>query len=397
MDPGLCVPEMGRRTLWRPSFADRLNSTIGPVRSKPPFCYQEGRHGNADLRYVHGIPILTVQGRPDEIGAAVGLLALRPGRRMADFPDDLLRKFWLSPLRWPILHLGRRLARRFPTDYRREMDAMFASANLDHDRAVLANTFYDVKKVAFCSALMVTAERSTEGGPLLGRNLDYPPLGYAHEFSLVTVYRPSAARHAFASIGFPGMVGCLSGMNDTGLTVAVMEAYQVRFGNKRLDLAGMPFALCFRRLLEECSSIAEACALLNTMKRTGLNSLVVADRDGVAVFEITPDRVVVRGPGDGTCICTNHFCTPELRPLVRLNLFKTREHFTTLEQVVRKRKRFGVPDLHSALHSVCDQEITMQTMVFEPRRLRLHLAIGTIPASAGPLRVVDLRPFLQRR
>ena len=47
------------------------------------------------------------------------------------------------------------------------------------------------------------------------------------------------------------MVGCFSGMNDAGLTVAVMEAYQV------------PFALCLRRLLEQCSSIEEARALLN--------------------------------------------------------------------------------------------------------------------------------------
>jgi len=191
------------------------------------------------------------------------------------------------------------------------------------------------------------------------------------------------------------MVGCLSGINDAGLTVAVMEAYQVRFGNKWLNLSGMPFALCFRRLLEECSSIGEACALLNTMKRTGLNSLVVADRNGVAVFEITSDRVVVRGPQDGTCICTNHFCTKELRPLVSFNLFKTHDHFASLEQVTWQRKKLGVTDLHTALHTVCDPEMTLQTMIFEPRTLRLHLAIGSVPASAGTMNVMDLGSLLQ--
>jgi hypothetical protein len=150
----------------------------------------------------------------------------------------------------------------------------------------------------------------------------------------------------------------------------------------------------FRRLLEECSSIGEARALLNTMKRTGLNSLVVADRAGVAVFEITPDRVVVRGPEDGACICTNHFRTRELRPRTTLNLFKTHDHFTKLEQATCQREKFGVTDLHAALHSVCDPEITLQTMILAPRKLQLHLAIGTIPASAGVLRVVELGPFL---
>jgi isopenicillin-N N-acyltransferase-like protein len=374
---------------------ERLLPGSGRARAGPPFRYPEGRHGNAELRHVDGIPLLTVRGTPEEIGAAVGSLALKPGRRMADYPDDLLRAFWLRPLRWPILQIGRRLARRFPDDYRREMEAMCAAAGLDHDRAVLGNTFYDVKKVAFCSALLVTAARSSTGGPLLGRNLDYPPLGYADEYSLVTVYRPCGARHAFVSVGFPGMVGCLSGMNDAGLTVAVMEAYQVRRGVRRLDLSGLPFALCFRRLLEECSCVEEALAALRRMKRLGLNSLVVADRDGVAVFEITPDRVAVRRPRDGLIVCTNHFCTPELRPPATRNLFNTVDHFTTLEQATRTRARFGSAELHAALHAVSDPDITMQTMVFEPRRLRLHLAIGTVPASAGPLQCVDLAPFLQ--
>jgi hypothetical protein len=35
-------------------------------------------------------------------------------------------------------------------------------------------------------------------------------------------------------------------------------------------------------------------------------------------------------------------------------------------------------------------------MIFEPRKLCLHLAIGRLPASAGELRVLDLRPYLQR-
>lgn len=385
---------MGRSLLLRPALARRFDPATGGPRAETPFRFPEGRYGTAELHYVNGIPLLNVGGTPEEIGKAVGVLALDPGRRIARYPEDLLRAFWLGPLRWPILQIGHGLARRFPDDYRREMEAMYVAADLDLDRAVLNNTFYDVKKVLFCSALLVGSGRSTEAGPLLGRNLDYPPLGYAHEFSLVTAYRPAGARHAFCSVGFPGTVGCLSGMNDVGLTVAVMEAYQVRRGNRRLDLSGMPFALCFRRLLEQCSSIAEAWDALDEMRRTGLNSLVVADRDEVAVFELTPDRVVVRRPANDVCVCTNHFCTRELRPLVTLNMFNTLRHHATLRRVARVRRTIGVADLHAALHSVCDPEITLQTMVFEPRKLRLHLAIGMLPASAGKIRTVDLAPFM---
>jgi hypothetical protein len=52
------------------------------------------------------------------------------------------------------------------------------------------------------------------------------------------------------------------------------------------------------------------------MRRIGLNNLVVADRSGVAGFDITPHRVVVRPAWDCVCVCKNHFCTEELRPRV---------------------------------------------------------------------------------
>jgi hypothetical protein len=368
--------------------------TVGPGRAERPFRYPEGRHGRAELRYVEEIPVLTVEGGPEEIGEAAGMLALRPGRRMAEYPEDLLCAFCLRFLRRPILQAGRWLARRFPAEYHREMEAMYAAAGVGYDRAVLTNTFYDVKKVVFCSALLIMGERSATGEPLLGRNLDYPPLGYANEYSLVTVYRPRHARHAFATVGFPGMVGCLSGMNDAGLAVAVMEAYQTRFGSQWLNPTGMPFALCFRRLLEQCATIDDAYAVLSGTKRLGLNSLVVADRKSVAVFEITPHRVVRRRPRDGVCICTNHFVSKQLSPPVTLNMFQTLDHFAALERITSEPGDFGIEELHGALDAVRDDDITLQTMVFEPKSLGLHLAIGTVPAPAGELRTLDLRPFL---
>ena len=54
---------------------------------------------------------------------------------------------------------------------------------------------------------------------------------------------------------------------------------------------------------------------------------------------------------------------------------------------------FGVPDLHAALLAA-GQDDTLQTMVFEPGPLRLHLAFGTLPASAGPMRTLDVGAML---
>ena len=112
-------------------------------------------------------------------------------------------------------------------------------------------------------------------------------MGYIHEHTLVTVYRPTG-KHAFASVGFPGLVGVLSGMNDAGLCVAVLEVYDAKDGEPHFNPKGIPYAMCHRRLLEECTTIAEAKKLLERMPRTSLLNLAVADRTGTAVFEVTP-------------------------------------------------------------------------------------------------------------
>src|SRR5262249_7170629 len=142
------------------------------------------------------------------------------------------------------------LEKNIPDDYRRELDAVAKFGGVDRDGVLVGNTFADVKKVGGCSALLVSPDKSATGGPLFGRNLDYPTLGFLHEYSLVTVFRPTG-KHAFASIGFPGLIGCLSGMNDAGLALAVLEVYKSNDDSPAFDPQGTPYAMCFRRILEE--------------------------------------------------------------------------------------------------------------------------------------------------
>jgi hypothetical protein len=372
-----------------------LLTSTAALRAEPPFRFPEACGPHGKLKYVNGLPVLTVAGTPEEIGTAVGLLALRPGKRMAGYPDDVLREFYLSVLRWPLVLAGRQMVKQFPPEYRWEMEAMAAAAEVERDSVVLGNTMFDLKKVIACSAVLVDSGRSVTGGALLGRNLDYPPLGYAHEYSLVTIYHPKGTRHAFATVGFPGLVGCLSGINDAGLAVAVLEVAQCKTSEKRFDPNGLPYALCYRRLLEECSTIAEAQALLEKMRRTGLSNLVVADREGVATFEISPERVVVRRGVNGTCVAANHFCSEELRPSVGINFFSTYDRFEALTKVGEVKRKLGPEDLQVGLHEACAKTFTLQTMVFECATLRLHLACGMIPSSAGEMKVLELGPLLR--
>jgi isopenicillin-N N-acyltransferase-like protein len=362
-----------------------------------PFRYPTGRTRGGELAYLNGLPVLQVSGLPRQIGAAVGALALAPAKKMASYPEDLVKHYHIGPL-WSLLVLsGRMMVEGFPADFHDELEALASSSGVERDRIVAGNTLFDLKKFLACSALLVEGARSDTGAPLLGRNLDYPSLGYAHEYSLVTIYHPAGARHAFASVGFPGLIGCLSGINDAGLSLAILEVFQVKASKRWFNASGTPYALCYRRLLEECSTIDEAKALLEKMKRTTTTNLAIADRHGVAVFEVTPDRVVMRKPHKGACIATNHFCSDELRPYLPVNHFTTFDRYRRLECDCRGCEKFAPGNLHRSLHAVADGEETLQTMIFEPAALRLHLAIGTCPASAGPLRTLELGPLFRKR
>jgi isopenicillin-N N-acyltransferase-like protein len=348
--------------------------------------YEDGKHGKGELKHINGLPVLIVQGTPEEIGEQAAALTAKPLQTLISFPKDLVKKSGKEAA-WPLIILAaRQMEAQFPADHLKELKAAEKEAKIDHDLALLGNTFPDISKSAGCSSLIVGKERSDTGGPLFGRNLDYATLGTLQEYSLVTVYRPKG-KHAFVSIGFPGMIGCLSGMNDAGLALAVHEVNRTKDDSPKLDTAGIPYTLAFRRLLEECTTVAEAEKLLRDMKRTTMLNLAVCDKNGGAIFEITTKNVVVRSAEDSLCTCTNHFCSSELGVGVRC------DRLPKLDATRATKAKFKLADVAKSLHAVNQGDATLQTMIFEPAVLKLHLAIGKCPSSALPLKELDLAPL----
>lgn len=363
------------------------------VSAKEPFRFPEAKSGKAELKYLQQIPVLIVEGEPADLGGGVGALALKPGKRVLGYPRELLAWRDLENL-WPtLLTAGKGMYKNFPDEYRKELEAMVESAGVERDPVVAGNTFFDLKKSLACSAILLEKARSGTGGTVLARNLDYPSLGYIHQYSLVTVYRPKD-RLAFASVGFPGLVGVVSGMNEAGLALGVLEVFDVKIGEPHFDAKGVPYQLCLRRVLEKAKTIGEAVKVLEGMRRTTTINIAIADRDGVGVLEVTPKSVVRRSGGRGVCVCTNHFCTAELKPEKPINLDQSFERFASLEQVRANKGRVSVEELGKELDAVNLGTLTLQTMAFEPATLTLHLSIGKVPASRGKMRALELAPLL---
>jgi hypothetical protein len=370
------------------------------LRAEEPFRFPEGKLGKAELKYRSELPVLVLDGTPEELGKQSAALAVKPASRILNYPEDVLHKFVRHSVEGSIDNVlfkttwgfftqtADKMVKTFPEDYRAELNSMIEAGKLDRTKALVGNTMFDAKgklvelrKGFGCSTLFVEAKRTAAGKPLYGRNLDFTTVGYLNEYSLVTVYRPKG-KHAFVSVGFPGLVGCLSGMNDAGLTVAVLEVYDTKEEVTQFDDNGVPYAMCTRRLLEECTTIEEAEKLLRGMKRTTILNVAVGDVNHAAVFEFTPKSLVVRKAQDQICICTNHFRTEELCTDTKCYRY---------DRLAQCEDKANLETLAKRLHSANQGGNTLQTMIFEPATLTLHLAIGKCPTSALPMKTLELK------
>jgi hypothetical protein len=355
------------------------------ARGAEPRPYAAGKYGHGELSYINGLPVLRVAGTPEEIGEQIGKLTAQPLTRLMEYPKHLVKALGISVALPVLVAVGNSMTPQFPPDHLKELNALAKSCGLDRDLGILGNTLPDLAKIGGCSTLYVGAERSTTGAPLLGRNLDYFTGGILQDYSLVIVYQPRG-KHAFVSIGFPGLVGCLSGMNDAGLTLATLEVNSARDGAPHFDGRGVPYTLALRRVLEECTTVAQAEQLLRSLRRTTMNNLAICDLKDGAVFEMTPKSLVVRRSVAGLCACTNHFRTQELATATRCR------RYDVLDQC-RQLPLVSLAELAKKLDAANQGEGTLQTMIFEPTARRLHLAIGRPPSSRLPLRVLELAPF----
>lgn len=354
----------------------------------------ERTSGAGRLMVVNQVPVLYVEGTPEEIGHQTGELLGDKIKVLLCYPRLMIKLSGKNLIWEDVVADVRKLWQNAPDDHRKEVDALIAASGIDRDLLLTGNLLADLYRELACSSLLVEPSHSKTGGLLFGRNLDFFGGGVLHQFTIVTVCRP-VGKHAFASIGFTGLAGCLSGMNDAGLSIAVHEVLEASDGSKVFNPQGVPYTFALRRVLEECTTIDEAEKLLRSLKRTIRISLAVCDRKKAAILEITPKNIIRRNAIDGICVCTNHFCSPQLRVL------QSCSRFTALEEA-RKMQKLSVDEVIEKMDSVSvrkhDPNVmqrTLQTMIFEPEKLCLHLSFGKIPSSAGPFHTINLQPLLK--
>jgi hypothetical protein len=333
------------------------------------------------------IPVGEFRGDPAQIGA-------EHGRRFHDQIVELFQNYLMARLQGNLRVEARMAAASFEIymqpDQRAETIALAGAVGLNVYDAVLAQCYLDLMPLTECSTIALPSDAAPDGIARMGRNLDFDSGGILDKRSVLMIYHP-AGKFQFAAIGWPGMIGVLSGMNEYGLCLANMEVDRPM----RAPVA-MPYTLLYRTVLEQCKTVDEAIELLKRTPRQSANNLMLMDALGDrAVAEIRPEGVTVRrGQAGSGLISTNHQRGQDA------NTPGYCWRYDSLHRASAGRfGRINLPALEGMLGKVVQGnggDMTLESMVFEPAGRVVYLATG-LDAPAHTFERIDLKYYFGKR
>ncbi len=214
----------------------------------------------------------------------------------------------------------------------------------------------------------------------------------------------------FASVGWPGMVGVVTGVNAEGIAVVVHPATG---SDVRMTRAAQPVAVLARRMLEHAHTIDEAVRMVEQAGPLGAAGFLVADgrRRRLAWIERSPSRIrVVRDAATavkGDFFTTEPFAEDAGGERAR-RLRASSDRVARAEELVRRAPPGGVEQAVAVLRDAArpegaplppghraaiDDPEAAHTVVIDPVEMILWVADG--PGAGGRFRAFDLRRELR--
>lgn len=327
-------------------------------------------------------------------------------------PSDSYLKF----LRFFLILFNRNLGKYVPEEFRKEIYGISLSCTDEYnmigtpyERQLNYHAAHDIGHamqdymLVGCSSFGVWGDESADSTLLIGRNFDFYMGDDFARHKLVSFYHP-AEGYRFASVGWPGMTGVLSGMNETGLTVTINAAKSTVPVS-----AAMPISLLAREILQYASTIDEAYAIASRRKTFVAESLLIGSaRDGkAAIIEKAPDKIALFMPEGNRIICTNHYQSEvfesDKRNQENIATSDSPYRYARLEELLDQsvplvpdaaatilRDRFGWDgkDIGLANEKAINQFIAHHSVVFQPEKRMMWVSTG--PWQSGDYVAYDL-------
>jgi len=328
-------------------------------------------------------------------------------------PSDSYLKF----LRFFIVLFNRHLGENVLEEYRDEIYGISLSCTHEYDfigtpyeRQLNYHSAHDLGHamqdymLVGCSSFATWGTQSADSSLLIGRNFDFYVGDAFAENKQVAFYTPDQG-YKFASVGWPGMIGVLSGMNETGLTVTINAAKSaVPTGS------ATPISILTREILQYASTIDEAFAIAKKRKTFVSESILIGSaKDGkAAIIEKSPEKTVLfKGKESDRLISTNHYQSEEFskdeRNMENIRTSDSPYRFARLEELInenmpidaskaasilRNHKGLQDADLGLANEMAINQFIAHHSVIFQPEKRLMW--VSTSPWQCGKYVAYDL-------
>lgn len=368
-----------------------------------------------------GLWEMSLQGNPAERGVAFGKLAEDLLHYQEEVFVDQIRQIipsdsYLKFLRFFLILFNRNLGEYIPEEYRTEIYGISLSCSHEYDaigtpyeRQLNYHAAHDIGHamqdymLVGCSSFGVWGNESADSTLLIGRNFDFYVGDDFARNKLVSFYQP-ADGYCFASVGWAGMTGVLSGMNETGLTVTINAAKSTMPVS-----AAMPISLLAREILQYASTIDEAYAIARKHKTFVAESLLIGSaKDGkAAIIEKSTDKIALFHSDTDRIICTNHYQSDTFKadPRNKENIATSDSpyRYARLNELLNEnipvdaskaaamlRNRFGKDGKEIGLtnEKAINQFIAHHSVIFEPAKRLMW--VSTAPWQSGEYVAYDL-------
>ena len=226
------------------------------------------------VEQIEGTTVLHLKGSPYEMGYQHGVLARDKVHQVVSGFDKLLdeakHEVGLPKFAAEFILDGvyRLCSPHIPDRYKREIEGLADGAGVSLRTLRRIQVIGEVTERG-CSVFAVFGKATVDGKVYHGRNFDWMMEGGMQDAAALLLYEPDGFA-PFASAGYLGCIGVLSGMNMDGIAIGQIGAV-----TRDQRFAGIPLMLLMRRVLEEAHDMSQATEIFTTAQRTvGYNYVV---------------------------------------------------------------------------------------------------------------------------
>jgi hypothetical protein len=369
---------------------------------------------NLMRRSESGLYELKITGNPLERGLATGILAkellyFQEKVFVAQIKKMIPSENYLKFLHFFILLFNRHLGEYVPLEYREEIYGIAHSCTREFDdigtpyeRQLNYHAAHDIGHalsdlmLVGCSSFAVWDEASSDSTLTIGRNFDFYMGDDFAKNKTVSFCEPESG-YKFASVGWAGMIGVLSGMNEKGLTVTINASKSAIPTS-----AATPISILTREILQYASTIGEACDIALKHRTFVSESILIgsAGENKAMIIEKSPTRTALFETDGNRIICTNHFQSDTFkdskRNIENIQTSDSRYRHHRLAELLNEnipldetkaasvlRNRFGSHNEALGLGNemAVNQFIAHHSVIFKPAQLQMW--VSTAPWQSG--------------